>query len=107
MKLTSTSFADGGVIPAEYAFCAPDPRTQAAPLPAPSAAYDWDKVKQHWAFRPIQAAVPPAVTSPEWNRSPIDAFIKAVGCKCKFCARKRAKLRALKRKRKRRARRAG
>ena len=29
MKLTSTSFADGGVIPAEYAFCAPDPRTHA------------------------------------------------------------------------------
>ena len=25
MKLTSTSFADGGVIPAEFAFCAPDP----------------------------------------------------------------------------------
>ena len=29
MKLTSRSFADGGVIPAEYAFCAPDPRTHA------------------------------------------------------------------------------
>jgi len=29
VKLTSTSFADGGVIPAEYAFCAPDPRTHA------------------------------------------------------------------------------
>lgn len=27
MKLTSSSFADGGVIPAEFAFCAPDPRT--------------------------------------------------------------------------------
>ena len=25
MKLSSTAFADGGVIPAEYAFCAPDP----------------------------------------------------------------------------------
>jgi len=29
VKLASTSFADGGVIPAEYAFCAPDPRTHA------------------------------------------------------------------------------
>ena len=29
MKLTSTSFADGGVIAAEHAFCAPDPRTHA------------------------------------------------------------------------------
>ena len=33
---------------------APDPRTEAAPPPPPSAAYDWDKAKQHWAFRPIQ-----------------------------------------------------
>jgi len=29
MKVTSTSFVDGGVIPAEYAFCAPDARTHA------------------------------------------------------------------------------
>jgi len=29
MKLTSTSFADGGVIPAEHAFCAPDPKSHA------------------------------------------------------------------------------
>ena len=27
MKLTSTSFADGERIPAEYAFCAPDPKS--------------------------------------------------------------------------------
>jgi len=29
MKVTSTSFADGGAIPAEFAFCAPDPHTHA------------------------------------------------------------------------------
>jgi Raf kinase inhibitor-like YbhB/YbcL family protein len=29
MKLTSSSFSDGGVIPAEYAFCAPDAKTHA------------------------------------------------------------------------------
>jgi Raf kinase inhibitor-like YbhB/YbcL family protein len=29
MKITSTSFADGERIPAEYAFCAPDPKTHA------------------------------------------------------------------------------
>ncbi|MCU1232451.1 MAG: hypothetical protein JWP63_418 [Candidatus Solibacter sp.] len=56
---------------------APDPRSEAAPPPAPSTAYDWDKAKQHWAFRPVQDPKPPAVASPEWNRSPIDGFIKA------------------------------
>jgi Raf kinase inhibitor-like YbhB/YbcL family protein len=30
MKLASTSFEDGGVIPAEYAFCAPDPGSHVA-----------------------------------------------------------------------------
>jgi Raf kinase inhibitor-like YbhB/YbcL family protein len=29
MKLASTSFADGAAIPAEFAFCAPDPKTHA------------------------------------------------------------------------------
>ena len=29
MKITSTSFADGGAIPAEFAFCAPDPKGHA------------------------------------------------------------------------------
>ena len=29
MKLTSNSFADGAKIPAEFAFCAPDPATHA------------------------------------------------------------------------------
>ena len=29
MKLASTSFVDGGVIPAEFAFCAPDPKSHA------------------------------------------------------------------------------
>jgi Raf kinase inhibitor-like YbhB/YbcL family protein len=29
VKLTSSSFSDGAAIPAEYAFCAPDPKTHA------------------------------------------------------------------------------
>lgn len=54
---------------------APDPRTGAIPLPA--ASYDWDKARQHWAFRPVIDPKPPAVSSAEWNRTAIDAFIKA------------------------------
>ena len=30
MKLSSSSFADGGVIPADFAFCAPDPHARVA-----------------------------------------------------------------------------
>ncbi len=56
---------------------APDPRTEAAPLPIPSAAYDWENAKQHWAFRPVQDPKPPSIASPEWSRSGIDAFVKA------------------------------
>jgi len=54
---------------------APDPRTDAIALPVPS--YDWEKARQHWAFRPIQDPQPPKVTAAEWNKSPIDRFIKA------------------------------
>ncbi|HJZ98591.1 MAG TPA: PSD1 and planctomycete cytochrome C domain-containing protein [Candidatus Solibacter sp.] len=54
---------------------APDPRTEAAPLPA-APSIDWEKARQHWSFRPIQDLKPPRATSPEWS-SPIDAFIKA------------------------------
>jgi hypothetical protein len=56
---------------------APDPRTDSAPTTAPATSYDWEKARQHWAFRPIQDPKPPTVASPEWNRTPIDAFIKA------------------------------
>ncbi len=53
---------------------APDPRTESA---APVQSYDFEKAKQHWAFRPIQDPKPPQVAAPDWNRSPIDEFIKA------------------------------
>src|SRR3954468_15798036 len=42
---------------------APDPRTEAAPPSGTSLSYDWDKAKQHWAFRPIQDPKPPTVAS--------------------------------------------
>lgn len=56
---------------------APDPRSEAAPPPAPSAAFDWEKARQHWAFLPVQDPKPPRVAAAEWGRSPVDAFIKA------------------------------
>ena len=56
---------------------APDPRTEPLPPSAPPpAAYDWEKARQHWAFRPIQDPQPPRVSSPEWSTSPVDRFIK-------------------------------
>jgi hypothetical protein len=54
---------------------APDPRTE---VTAPAAApYDWEKARQHWSFRPVQDPAPPQVSPGEWNRTPIDRFIKA------------------------------
>jgi hypothetical protein len=57
---------------------APDPRTDViaqTALPAPS--YDWEKARQHWAFRQLQDPKPPKVNAAEWNKSPIDQFIKS------------------------------
>lgn len=31
--------------------------------------------EHHWAFRPVGEPAPPAVSAPDWARSPIDAFI--------------------------------
>ena len=56
-----------------------------------------------WAIKNIK---PGDEITYHYGRNYFDAFIRDVGCKCKACARKRAKLRALKRKRKRRTRRA-
>ena len=54
---------------------APDPRTETAP--ALAVPYDFEKAKQHWAYRPVADSAPPAVKSAEWNGSAIDRFIKA------------------------------
>jgi len=54
---------------------APDPRTGEDSVPTTS--YNWEKARQHWSFRPVQDPPPPRVASSEWDRSPIDRFIKA------------------------------
>ena len=64
-------------------------------------------VKHVIKIRAIKNIKPDDEITYHYGRNYVDAFIKEVGCKCKFCATKRSKLRALKRKRKRRARRAG
>ena len=33
--------------------------------------------KNHWAFQPLEEALPPLVQESEWARNPIDAFISA------------------------------
>jgi hypothetical protein len=64
-------------------------------------------VKHVIKIRAIKNIKPGDEITYHYGRNYFDAFIRDVGCKCKACARKRAKLRALKRKRKRRSRRAG
>ena len=55
---------------------APDPRIATAKW-TPTAAYDWNKEKQHWAYQPIRRADPPTVAAAEWSHTPIDRFVKA------------------------------
>src|SRR5262249_35259099 len=56
---------------------APDPRTETAPLPVAAPAYDWEKARRHWSFRPVSDPAVPRVAPGEWSHNPIDAFIKA------------------------------
>src|ERR1044071_8740954 len=64
-------------------------------------------IKHVIKIRAIKNIKPGDEITYHYGRNYFDAFIRDVGCKCKACARKRAKLRALKRKRKRPTRRAG
>ncbi len=60
---------------------APWPATEVHPAPAPTTAegtYAWDRLRQeHWAFRPVVAAAPPAVKDAVWPTSDIDRFVLA------------------------------
>ena len=44
MKLTSSSFDDGGAIPAQYAFCAPDPKSHATLSANQNPHLAWNQV---------------------------------------------------------------
>lgn len=54
---------------------APDPREGKAAAPPPP--YDFQKARQHWAFKPVTDPAPPTVNSPLWSANPIDRFVKA------------------------------
>jgi cytochrome c553 len=55
---------------------APDPRT-GGPVVAEKPAYDYEAEKKHWAYQPVRDPQPPSVNVPEWNRTPVDRFIRA------------------------------
>jgi hypothetical protein len=57
---------------------APDPRRSAAgPTPRRTAFRITDEDRNHWAFRPVADAAPPAVRDAGWCRSGLDAFVLA------------------------------
>ena len=56
---------------------APDPRSAPAAAPAGPPLSDPVKVREHWAFKPIQHPQAPAVHNRRWVRNPIDAFVLA------------------------------
>ncbi len=60
---------------------APDPRATDTPVVAARSdsggAYDFGPGREHWAYRPMARAEPPAVANEAWVRGPVDRFILA------------------------------
>lgn len=55
---------------------APDPRTDTAGVAALSV--DWNKAREHWAFKPVKApAVPKVKDADRWAKSDLDRFVLA------------------------------
>lgn len=57
---------------------APDPRPKVEAKAGASDAEPFDlqqRVQEHWSWKPIQAATPPAVRNESWPSGPIDRFI--------------------------------
>tara|TARA_Y100001934_G_scaffold69090_1_gene85701 strand:+ start:2303 stop:4786 length:2484 start_codon:yes stop_codon:yes gene_type:complete len=50
---------------------APDPRDGTGPIEKPN----WEKAKNHWAFKAPEKPALPEVVQPEWSRTDIDRFI--------------------------------
>jgi hypothetical protein len=57
---------------------APDPRDAApATQPAAPSAYDFEKEREFWSFRPVRKPQVPAVSRPDGIATPVDAFLLA------------------------------
>ena len=56
---------------------APDPRTAAAAVAAPTAAHAYAPSKDHWSFKPVIQPAVPVTQHPDWCRTPVDNFILA------------------------------
>jgi len=56
---------------------APDPRTSPVVVAQGPPLSDPDKVRNHWAFKPIRHPDAPAVKNKRWVQNPIDAFVLA------------------------------
>jgi len=72
-KLSDEQIAD---LEAWIKMGAPDPRAGSVVHTGPPLS-DPEKVRNHWAFQPIQHPPPPAVKNQRWVRNPIDAFVLA------------------------------
>ncbi len=56
---------------------APDPRTENAGAVA-ALKVDWDKAREHWAYKPVQAPAVPAVKDAgKWAKNDLDKFVLA------------------------------
>ncbi|PYM11104.1 MAG: hypothetical protein DME18_14835, partial [Verrucomicrobia bacterium] len=73
-KLSDEQIAD---LEAWIRMGAPDPRTSDAVMQEGPPLSDPEKVRNHWAFKPIRHPAPPAVNNKRWVKSPIDAFVLA------------------------------
>lgn len=56
---------------------APDPRTSTAKW-VEATSYDWEKERKHWAYQPVRKPAVPKTRDPEWTRTEIDRFVKAM-----------------------------
>jgi hypothetical protein len=73
-RLTDEQIAD---LEAWVKMGAPDPRAGAGSVAQGPPLSDPEKVRNHWAFKPIRRPGAPTVKNKRWVQNPIDAFVLA------------------------------